>query len=129
MDDNLINSSINSLTNFIKNLDLNIKNNKSKILLGFLLIIKKIYGHTIIFDFICTLYTVIVLLYITNDIDKGNNIMANTSIKKYGIIGIITYFIANTQIISQNTNFGNGIKQIMIMLTNTIKNTITTNNN
>jgi hypothetical protein len=114
--DNLINGSINGIIDFIKNLDKYLKDNKSKILIGLLLIIKKLYGRTIIFDILCTLYSVIVLLYISNDIDKGNNIMANESIKQYGIIGLIIYFIGNTPIINQNKNLTANISKIMQML-------------
>ena len=109
MINNLFDNFINSLVNNTKNLNQYIKDNKSKILIIFLLIVKKIYVHIIIFDIICTLYTTIVLLYITNDIDKSNDIIANPLIKKYSLLTSIIYFISNDSIINQTTNLGSSI--------------------
>jgi hypothetical protein len=120
MIDNLINNSLNNTIDFINNLSQNIKDNKTKILLIFLLVIKKIYGNTTIFDILCILYTVIVFLYMSDDIDKGNNFLENSSIKKHGLMGLMIYFISNSTMISHNTNLGSNISNLMKMLMNII---------
>ena len=102
----------------------NITSNKSKFLIFFLLIIKAIYGHTYIFDILCILYTVVVLTYVTNDIDKGNNIMENQSTKKYGLIGLLVYFISKNNFINKNVNLDGLLIKTLTMINNTLTGTI-----
>ena len=101
----------------------NIINNKSKFLIFFLLIIKVFYGRTLIFDILCTLYTVIVLGYITTDIDNGNNITENKSTIKYSLIGLIVYFISKNSMINKNINLTSFLSKTLIGIINTFTKT------
>ena len=97
-----------------------IKNNKSLVFVVFLIIIKKIYGCTLIFDLLLTLFSVIVLIYISKDMDKNNNIMANETTKNYTLLGLITYVIGYTPLINQNTKISSSLSNMVSTIINTI---------
>lgn len=115
---------INNLINKIKNFqmtNLEIKNKKSSIYVFILIIIKMLCGCSLIFDLLITLFAVILMLYISEDIDNNNNIMDNASIKNIVMMGLITGFIGKSNVIKKNSNipifFSNMFKSAFEILT------------
>ena len=100
----LILESINKIINFITTSSFSLNNIKPFGYMIILLLIKKFYGYTIIFDILIILFSV--NLFILVGIDISLDIDPTTSItSRNSVIAIIyTYLIANTPYISNTTS-------------------------